>query len=389
MRILYHHRIMADDGMRVHVDRVVDALTGAGHQVRVVGPAASATSGETPAARLRRWLPGWLFEGLELAYNVVAYRRLRRAARALHCDVIYERYNLYLLAGALLKRRLGVPLILEVNAPLALERRTHGNLHLVRLASICEQAAWRTADAVLPVSDALARHVMDAGVSADRVHVIRNAVTTDVLSMPKASAHAWPCGAVTFGFVGFVRAWHGLERVIDVMAERSDVRLCVIGDGPARAELEAHAASLGVSERLSFTGRVAHADVPGHLRAIDVALQPDVTPYASPLKVFDYMAARCAIVAPARSNIREILTDGVTALLFDPDDPAGFAHVVDRLAGDPALRAHLGEAAFAEIQARGFTWEDNARRIAQIAGKLSRSGSTSDVAEPAELREPS
>jgi glycosyltransferase involved in cell wall biosynthesis len=389
MRILYHHRIMADDGMRVHVDRVVDALTAEGHQVRVAGPAAATTASETPATRLRRRLPGWLFEGLELAYNVVAYRRLRRAAQAFDCDVIYERYNLYLLAGALLKRRLGVPLILEVNAPLVLERRTHGNLQLVRLARAAERAVWRAADAVLPVSDALARHVLDAGVAPERVHVIRNAVTADALSTPDPAADPQPSAAVTFGFVGFVRAWHGLERVIDVMAARSDVRFHVIGDGPARVELEAYAARLGVSDRLSFTGRVAHADVPGHLRAIDVALQPDVTPYASPLKVFDYMAARCAIVAPARPNVREILSDGVTALLFDPDAPGAFASAVDRLAGDPALRARLGQAAFAEIQARGFTWEDNARRIAGIAGTLTGGPTARDRAASAALREPS
>ena len=66
---------------------------------------------------------------LELAYSLVAYRQLVKAAQDFQPDFIYERYNLFLLSGTLLKRKLGIPLLLEVNAPLVDERlRNSGGL---------------------------------------------------------------------------------------------------------------------------------------------------------------------------------------------------------------------------------------------------------------------
>ena len=57
--------------------------------------------------------------------------------------MIYERYNLFLLAGVWLRRSLGVPLLLEVNAPLAWERAAHGRLSLRRLAGWSELFGFR------------------------------------------------------------------------------------------------------------------------------------------------------------------------------------------------------------------------------------------------------
>ena len=99
------------------------------------------------------------------------------------------------------------------------------------------------------------------------------------------------------------------------------------------------------------------------MAGFDIALQPRAVAYASPLKIFDYMAAGLAIVAPDQPNIREILTDGETALLFDPAGPDALWQAVLRLAADPALRARLGAAACAEIDRRGYTWAAHAGRL--------------------------
>ena len=75
------------------------------------------------------------------------------------------------------------------------------------------------------------------------------------------------------------------------------------------------------------------------------------------------MAAGLAIVAPDQPNIREILTDGETALLFDPAQPDALWRAVLRLAADPSLRARLGAAARGEIGRRGYTWAAHAGRL--------------------------
>ena len=103
VRILYHHRTAALDGMSVHIERLVSNLRARGHEVCVVGPQAGGADrkGDMEAwvDRLRALLPSAVFELLELAYNIPAYRRLARAADQFQPDILYERNNLFLLAG--------------------------------------------------------------------------------------------------------------------------------------------------------------------------------------------------------------------------------------------------------------------------------------------------
>ncbi len=377
MRILYSHRIQSRDGQSVHVEELVAALRDAGHEVMVVGPtyyAASSFGGESKVvARLRRLLPGALGEIAELAYNIPAFLALRRAAKAFRPEAIYERYNLYYLAGTWLARQLRVPYLLEVNSPLAEERITHSGLRLRRVAHWAEQTVWRSADRVLAVTGVLRDMIAATGVARDRIEVIPNGV---VLKRFAAEAPPRPAAPVVLGFVGFVRPWHGLDAVLRAMAadEGAAIALEVIGDGPVRKDLEALAAELGLGARVHFTGLVEHHAVPGHVAGFDIALQPQVVAYASPLKIFDYMAAGRAIVAPDQPNIREILEHGRTALLFDPeapfDSPTGLWAAIRQLAGDAGLRARLGAAARAELEAKDYTWAGNAKRVAALAHQL-------------------
>jgi glycosyltransferase involved in cell wall biosynthesis len=121
-----------------------------------------------------------------------------------------------------------------------------------------------------------------------------------------------------------------------------------------------------------FTGLAKREDVPGLIASFDIALQPASVPYASPLKVFEYMAAGRAIVAPDQPNIREVLEHGRTALLFDPDRKGAMSAAVLQLAGDAPLRARLGAAARAEVLRRDLTWAGNARRVAALAAEEMR-----------------
>jgi glycosyltransferase involved in cell wall biosynthesis len=170
-----------------------------------------------------------------------------------------------------------------------------------------------------------------------------------------------------------MRPWHGLDRVIDLIADSDpelDLRLLLVGDGPARQDLARRAESRGVADRIVFTGVVPRHLMPAHVAAFDIALQPHVVPYASPLKLFEYMALGRPIVAPATPNISEILQDGVDALLFDMHDPEAFRGAVERMIGDPALRERLGDGARATIDRLDLTWAGNARRVGELARSL-------------------
>ena len=380
MRILYSHRIQSRDGQGVHLDSLVAALRAAGHEVRVVGPAAydqAELGGESRLVVLvRRLLPRFAVELLELAYSLPAFLKLDRAAREFVPDALYERYNLFHLAGAMVARRRKLPFLVEVNAPLAEERARFGGLALERLARWSERFVWRRADRVLPVTAVLGGHVAAAGVPAERIVVVPNGI--DLADFPETLAarqSGAEAGELVLGFVGFVRDWHGLDAVVRGIAAWDGpvrLRLRVVGEGPARPGLERLAAELGIAERVEFTGLAKREAIPGLVAGFDVALQPAAVPYASPLKVFEYMAAGRAIVAPDQPNIREVLEDGRTAILFDVKQPDGLWQAIRRLVADPDLRARLGRAARAEVIGRERTWAGNARRVADLAREARR-----------------
>lgn len=366
--------------MRVHIDALTGALERCGHSLSIVGPSAQAGDGSETGltsrlAKLRERLPVWTNNMMELGYDLRAYRDLAHSVKQRPPDILYERYNSFLTAGLRLKRRLGIPMLAEVNAPIVQERRQLGSLALNRLAERMERAVWLGADAVLPVSDALADFLRAAGVPEERIHVIPNGVHIEAFTGERddrVKAELGLAGKTVFGFVGFVRPWHGLERVLEVFARLDDpaLHLLIVGEGPASPQLKNRARALGLADRLTFTGNRPHGEIPRLLRAVDVALQPDVTPYASPLKLFEYMAAGSAIIAADRPNIREILRDGETGLLIDTTASDGLERALARLAFDGGLRARLGRAARAEIERCDYTWEGNARRVEKIAERL-------------------
>jgi glycosyltransferase involved in cell wall biosynthesis len=135
-----------------------------------------------------------------------------------------------------------------------------------------------------------------------------------------------------------------------------------------------------VARRLHFTGLVERSAVAEWTSAFDIALQPAANPYASPLKLFEYMAMRRAIVAPDQPNIREVLRHEANALLFEPGDAESFATAVRRLAFDPDLRARLAHAAAETVRQRNMTWAHNARRVTELAEQLARAGARAAVA---------
>ena len=368
MRILYSHRIQSRDGQSVHIEELVTAFRGLGHEVLVVGPGFYQQAGFGGESRLVAWirarLPAVVGELAELLYNIPAWWRLRSAFRRFRPDLIYERYNLYYLAGTWVARRHGVKLFLEVNAPLAEERARFGQLRLRWLAGALERFVWRSATKVLAVTGVLQQTISAAGVPPEQIAVVPNGIDPGQFAgLPAREAGD---GAPVLGFVGFVREWHGLDAVIAAMAAERDgprLRLVVVGDGPTREALEQQAAALGLADRVTFTGLQPREAIPGLVAGFDIALQPLVVSYASPLKIFEYMAAGRAIVAPDQPNIREVLRDGETAALFDPTEAGAMWRAIQRLAGDAALRRRMGDAARGEIARRDYTWRGNAARV--------------------------
>lgn len=385
MKILYHHRTASKDGQDVHITELVGALRGIGHDVRIVSPAGDdgakdgAMGGSRGGlARLRAFVPDALLPWAAKAYEVVFTRRLVHEGRALGADVLYERHALFNHCGVNAAARLRIPLLLEVNSPLAREEAEVRRLDDADAARRDEVATIAKADAVFAVTGVLKRILVDDGVPEHLIHVVQNGVDPArffAARDPGAKRAFGVDGKLVLGFIGFPRPWHGLDRVVRVLAQARSAQLAnavllIGGEGPAIAPLLELARSLGVADAVVVHGVVARADVPRFIDAFDVALQPKATAYASPLKLFEYLARGCAVIAPAQPNITEVVVDGESAALFAEDDEADFARVLLRLCGDAAWRARLAAAGPRVIVERGLTWPANATKVAAVAAAL-------------------
>jgi glycosyltransferase involved in cell wall biosynthesis len=381
VKILYHHRTRSKDGQYVHIEEMIGALRAQGHEVIIVAPPSAETesfgSDAGLVAWLKRYLPKWFYELMELAYSLVAYRRLVKAVKLHRPDFFYERYNLFLPSGIWLKRRYRLPMLLEINAPILEERARYDGLSLKRLARWSQAYAWRNADVVLPVTQVLADMVASYGIDRNKIVVIPNGINSERFASasdtPAAKQALGLQNHLVLGFTGFIRDWHGLDKVIDMIAQdppESSRYLLVVGDGPIRATLEQQARKLNIANRVRFTGIVGRDDVANYVAAFDIALQPAVVAYASPLKLFEYLALGKAIVAPAQPNIMEILKDGHNAVLFDPAQAHGLASAIDRLSADHVLRVRVAENARRTIADQRLTWSANARRVVELFENL-------------------
>ena len=187
--------------------------------------------------------------------------------------------------------------------------------------------------------------------------------------MSEAKRARRPPGSRHFGFAGSFKPWHGCEVILEATAlaaaREPSIMLDLLGGGPLLAPLAARTQALGLGSRVRFLGTWPHARVPGFLRGFDVAVAAapaGIDYYFSPLKLCEYAAAGCAIIAPRVGQIARRFRHGLDAWLVAPGATAELAEAMVTLAWDPALRRRLGEAAAARARAE-FDWSHVARRL--------------------------
>lgn len=285
---------------------------------------------------------------------------------------IYQRYSLNNLAGLILARRWGVPLVLEANSSEAKWRQDFSSLAYPRLAFACERLILRNAAVVSAVSANAAEDLLAAGALPDRLRVVPNGVSLRRF----ADAPPYPLPAEARGFVicfvGLFYPWHGVRFLAEAFAllhaKHPDARLVLVGDGEEAPAVRSQLAKNGALDATHFAGLVSRSEAPGFMAAADVLVSPhaDVHRFiGSPVKVFEYMAAGKPIVATRVAQLAEVLTDGETALLVAPEDPQDMSDALERLYADRPLGRRLGAAARA-LAEREHSWD--ARLSAVLEG---------------------
>jgi glycosyltransferase involved in cell wall biosynthesis len=389
LQFIYHHRTMGRSSQAMHIRSLVEALKAEGHEVTMVSPPGVdpfKSAGMMPFLRKadrargleRLWkyiscdCPQFLFEILELLYNLFLPFRLLPMLWRQPDAVLYERHAYFLFMGVLLGKWLKRPVLLEVNE-LAGFTRARG-LIMERLARRIDAWLFARANHILCVSRVLADEVQQRGASSERVHVLPNAIDPHRFRTSKpGQSHRRRLGldgSMVIGHVGLFYFWDRLDVLIEVAKsireQHPEVKVLLVGDGPEMANLKCTAFRLGMESAVIFSGPVPRDDVPAYIDAMDICVLPDSNAFGSPMALFEFMAMGKPCVVPDLGPMRDVIDDNVTGLLFPHADYTALKKGLLRFVEDRALRIAVGTRA-RDIVFQRHTWTANARFLVQLA----------------------
>jgi glycosyltransferase involved in cell wall biosynthesis len=306
-------------------------------------------------------LPGYLASGSLAAQNVV---------RRTDFDAVHVHWPLpHALFGWAARRSASIPLVCSFYGVELTFART-SRLPLLRPFL---RRAIRTADAVTAISTytvGLVRSVYDRPVD-----LIPFGATIPIPHRPPPSPPAPPFRLL---FVGRLVERKGVRYLLDAVAHARaaglDVVAGVVGEGPIRPALEAHARSLGLESTVRFHGFVPHDDLVRHYVDCHAFVLPAVVDEKGDIEglgvvIIEALAYGRGVIASAAGGITDIVEHDRTGLLVPPGDAAALADAVLALAGDPERLARLGRAGRAHVEER-FSWTAVTGKLTDLYSRL-------------------
>jgi glycosyltransferase involved in cell wall biosynthesis len=247
-----------------------------------------------------------------------------------------------------------------------------------------EARVWRDADGYVTITQGLADEMTHRHGARTALAVIPDGTRLPALATqaPTDASHVRTSNPdePVVAYAGHLYAWKGVDVLVHALALLPEARGLIVGGHAAEPDLarvQALVAQLEIADRVTFTGLVEPARVAELLRTATILALPNPasaisTRFTSPLKLFEYMAAGRPIVASDLPSIREVLHDGVDALLVAPGDPQALADAIRRLLNDPALGRRLAAAAFAAVGEYG--WDRRATRLEALLTEVTTRG---------------
>ena len=236
------------------------------------------------------------------------------------------------------------------------------------LFAFAERLLNRYTDRLIAVSEALRGELIKRErLDQDKVVTIWNGIETELFETQVERCFILrnldlPLSEQVVGMVARLASQKGVTyflKAAAMLAMDYKVNFVVIGDGPLRRQLEEEASSLGIKDRVVFTGE--RHDIPYLLPAFDVFVLSSLTE-GLPLTILEALAAGCPVVATRVGGIPEIIQDNVNGLLVEPADPAGLAIAVASLLSDPQKAASMGQAGKALVKEK-FTAAVMVRKV--------------------------
>lgn len=314
-----------------------------------------------------------MFSGLMFAINSC------RVMERFKPNILYQRQCPFDISGLLLSLFFNIPFILECNNS-DMKGMYWGKTRFKWLCALVERVLMNGASVVVVISEQLKEVLLELEYPVDKMLVNFNGVNMEDFNTKKQNDMGREIrqrlgirdNEILVGFVGTFGEWHGIPTLVNVInmviTEEKRIKFMLVGDGNLRKNAEDELTARGCMRSTFLMGVVPFNEVGNYLAACDILISPhSKSPdgkkfFGSPTKLFEYMAAKRAIIASNLDQIGEVLQDGKTAILVEPDNPVAFKNAIYALANSGALRERLAENARKEVSEK-YTWQHNVRKV--------------------------
>ncbi|SJM59776.1 glycosyltransferase family 4 protein [Gulosibacter sp. 10] len=334
-----------------------------------------------------RLLPGRLGQGLRERLEQFA-ALLAHEVREFRPSMLHTTTHFVngLVTGAV-ARAFGIPWVYEVRGQLAdtwAATRGPGAMESQRYRQFVERelAVAGAADAVVTLGDRMKESLVRGGIDAEKISVCPNAVGAPFTDEPPSRSEArrrlgLEADAEYVGTVSSIVDYEGLDLLVRAVARLAPshprLRLRIAGDGVALPGLKVLAERLEIAHLCDFPGRVPRAEAVWHHAALDIFVVPrkdlPVTRSVTPMKSVEASALGRPVIASNLPALEELVVNGVTGALFEPEDVESLAGSLATLLDAPDRQLRMGEAARRwALETR--TWTANAEIYSTIYSRL-------------------
>lgn len=293
--------------------------------------------------------------GREVALMKALGQRLEQVAHIVEPDIIHAHSPVLNALPALkVGRKLGIPVVYEIRAfweDAAVDHGTtnQGSLRYRATRSL-ETRAIQRADHVFTICEGLRADIVARGVASSKVTVIPNAVNVESFQLASPPDQALLAklglnGSTVIGFIGSFYGYEGLDLLLaalpQLLQDRPDIKVLLVGGGPQEANLRQQAQQLGVADKVVFAGRVPHHEVAKYYDLIQVLAYPRhpmrLTELVTPLKPLEAMAQGQLFVASDVGGHKELVQHNQTGVLFRAGSADALAQSLLGLLDNPSL----------------------------------------------------
>lgn len=238
---------------------------------------------------------------------------------------------------------------------------------------------WKRAYKIITITVALKAKIVARGISESKINIARDAVDLHAFNFVTLTKEelkielGLPKDDFLIGYIGKFKTL-GMEKGIAIMIEAlslldKEIKMVFVGGEELEIkEYKSFANRFNVLTQCIFLGYQSYSQLIRYNKAMDGLIipfpnKPHYAFYASPLKLFEYMASGRPIIASDLPALREVLNDK-NALFFKAGDASDLARAIKMLKSSQMLGYHLSQQALADV--KNYTWDKRAQNILEF-----------------------